>query len=146
MHSWRDDVSDTAQGELDRLLDSALRLSQAKLGQAAEFDPVAILMDVDGRILEMALDTSTLGKHPDSQTLVASATANLRQVKMSARCTALIINTRLSKERTDAVEVRLEHHDGAALVVLLRYKRATFGNRVDYGELSAFSARPYVWA
>lgn len=116
------------------------------MGQAAEFEPVAILMDVDGRILEMALDTSTLGKHPDSATLALSAMANLRQVKKSARCTALIVNTRLNKEKTDAVEVRLEHQEGASLVVLLRYKRATFGNRVDYGELSAFSSKAYVWA
>ena len=146
MHSWRDDVSDTAQAELDRLLDSALRVAQGKLAQAAEFEPVAILMDVDSRILEMALDTSTLGKHPSSQTLIDSALVNLRQVKKSARCTALIINTRLNKEKTDAVEVRLEHRDGGSLVVLLRYKRASFGNRIEYGELSAFSGSRFVWA
>jgi hypothetical protein len=146
MHSWRDDVSDTAQAELDRLLDSALRVAQGKLAQAAEFEPIAILIDVDGRILEMALDTSTLGKHPSSQTLIDSALVNLRQVKKSARCTALIINTRLNKEKTDAVEVRLEHQDGGSLVVLLRYKRASFGNRIEYGELSAFSGSRFVWA
>ncbi len=146
MHSWRDDVSDTAQAELDRLLDSALRVAQGKLGQAAEFEPVAILMDVDGRVLEMALDTSTLGKHPDMQTLIDSALVNLRQIKKSARCTALIINTRLSKEKTDAIEIRLEHGEGASLVVLQRYKRASFGNRVDYGEVSLFSSRAVVWA
>lgn len=146
MQSWRDDVSAGAQSELDRLLDAALRVAQNKLAAAAEFDPVAILMDADGRVLEMSLDTSTLGKHPESQKLVDSATVNLRQVKTAARCTALIINTRLSKERTDAVEVRLEHQDGASLIVLMRYKRATFGNRVDYGELSAFTSQPFVWA
>ena len=146
MHSWRDDVSDTAQAELDRLLDSALRVAQGKLGQAAEFEPVAILMDVDARILEMALDTTELGKHPSTQTLIDSALVNLRQVKKSARCTAVIINTHLTKDKTDAVEIRLEHRDGASLVVLLRYKRASFGNQVTYGELSAFSARSVVWA
>jgi len=146
MHSWRDDVSITAQAELDRLLDSALRVAQGKLGQAAEFEPVAILMDVDARILEMALDTTELGKHPSTQTLIDSALVNLRQVKKSAVCTALIINTHLTKDKTDAVEVRLEHRDGASLVVLLRYKRATFGNQISYGDLSAFSGRSIVWA
>lgn len=146
MHSWRDDVSANAQAELDRLLDSALRVAQGKLAQASEFEPVAILMDVDARILEMSLDTSALGKHPDATTLIDSALVNLRQVKKSARCTALIINTHLTKEKTDAVEVRLEHQEGAAPVVLLRYKRATFGNKVDYGQLSAFTGTRYIWA
>lgn len=146
MHSWRDDVSPDAQAEMDRLLDSALRVAQSNLAQAAEFEPFAIVMDNGGRVMEVGLDTSGLGKHPESDVLIDNAARHLRQARDVAHCTALVINTRLSKERTDAVEIRLEHKERAALVVLLRYKRATFGNKVDYGDLSAFSGKHDVWA
>jgi hypothetical protein len=57
-----------------------------------------------------------------------------------------VFSTRLSKERTDAVEVRLEHRDGTAAVILMPYKKATFGGRTEYGQLRAFSSRREVWA
>lgn len=139
-------MSPDAQAEMDRLLDSALRVAQSNLAQAAEFEPFAIVLDPGGRVLEVGLDVSGLGKHPESDALINNATRHLRQAKDEAHCTALVINTRLSKERTDAVEIRLEHKERAALVVLLRYKRANFGNKVEYGDLSAFSGAHEVWA
>ena len=139
-------MSPDAQAEMDRLLDSALRVAQSNLAQAAEFEPFAIVLDPGGRVLEVGLDVSGLGKHPESDALISNATRHLRQAKDAAHCTALVINTRLSKERTDAVEIRLEHKERAALVVLLRYKRASFGNKVEYGDLSAFSGAHEVWA
>jgi hypothetical protein len=69
----------------------------------------------------------------------------LRQLARQSRCTAITVNTRLSKEKIDAVEIRLEHRDGAALVVLLPYKRAKFGSNVEYSPLRAFAGSHEVW-
>lgn len=145
MHSWRDGQSPAAQADLDRLLDSGLRLAQGHLAEASEFSPFPLIVDVDGRLLAVDLDLSALGKHPDALAIAEAAAGQLRHLGASARCTALVENTRLSKERTDAIEIRLEHREGAALVVLLPYKRAKFGNRTEYGELRAFPGKREVW-
>jgi hypothetical protein len=145
MQSWRDGLSVPAQADVDRLLDSALRLAQQNLVQASEFDPFALIAAVDGRLLAVDLDVSGLGKHPDSVAIMAATAAQLKTLASSARCTALAGNTRLSQEKTDAIEVRIEHREGIALLVLLPYKRPKFGGTIEYGDLKAFPARPEVW-
>ena len=146
MHSWRDQLSPAAQAELDKLLDAGLRLAQQNLAKTSEFAPFPLIVDVDGRLLAVDLDTSELGKHPDSVAISDAATAQLKHLARSARCTALVTNTRLSREKTDAIEVRLEHRDGAALLVLLPYKRPKFGGNVEFGQLRAFPGEREVWA
>lgn len=146
MHSWGPDVDDAAQRDLDRVLDAGLRLAQAHLAEAAHFEPELVVVADDGRVLGLAADRAGLGKHPEVDEVLASAVRQLRRVRSEVVATALVINTRLHKERTDAIEVRLEHRDGAAATILLPYKRATFGARVDYGTLTGFVARRLVWA
>lgn len=145
MHSWRDGLDAAAQADLDRLLDTALGLAQRHLVDASEFDPFAILTADDGRVLALDLDLSELGRHPDADQIRAAAAAQLRHQAATARCTALVSNTRLSRERTDAVEVRLEHRSGLALLVLRPYKRPRFGGQTDYGQLTAYRAKPLIW-
>ena len=146
MTSWRDGLSAAAQADLDRLLDSALTIARANLAKASEFEPFAIVADGDGRLLGTDWDTSALGKHPEVEAVLAAALVQLRHIGRTSRATALVINTHLVHENTDAIEVRLEHRDGAALVVLLRYKRARFGPAIEFGELSAFTGKREVWA
>ena len=146
MHSWRDGLSAATQAELDRLLDAALRLAQERLTNASEFDPFAILIAIDGRLLAVDLETSELGKHPEAEAISLAARAQLRTLAPTAHCTALVTNTRISRDRTDAIEVRLEHRDGVALIVLLPYKRPRFGGTTDYGQLAAYPGTREVWA
>ena len=145
MHSWRDDLSAAALADVDRLLDTAIRLAQQNLARTSEFDPFALVTDGDGRLLAVELDTAALGKHPDSEMIADATAAQLRHLSPSARCSALTLNTRLSRERTNALEVRLEHRDGVALLVLLPHKRPTFGGNVEYGQLKAFPGKRDVW-
>lgn len=145
MTSWRDTLDADAQADLDRLLDSGMALARAQLAKASEFEPFALVVDAEGRLLAAEWDTGALGRHPEVDEVLAAALVQLRELGATCRATALVVNARLARERTDVVEVRLEHRDGAALVVLLPYKRAKFGPRVDYGELSAFTVTPEVW-
>lgn len=146
MTSWRDGLSPAAQTDLDRLLDSALTIARANLAKASEFEPFALVADGDGRLLATDWDTSALGKHPDVEEVLAAALVQLRHIGQTSRATALVINTHLLQDKTDAVEVRLEHREGAAVVVLLRYKRARFGPHIEFGELSAFTGAREVWS
>ena len=134
-----------AQTDVDRLIGTALQLGRTRLTEAAEFDPIAIVVDSEGRLLEAEVDTSALGKHPETDDIIDAIVTQLRLARGGARATAIVINTRLSKERTDAIEVRLEHRSGMSLVVLLRYKRATFGGRTEYEAPAVYSAPPTIW-
>jgi len=145
MTSWRDGLSEAARADLDRLLDCALTIARENLAKASEFEPFAIVADDDGRLLGTDWDTSALGKHPDIDDVLAAALVQLQHIGRTSRATALVINTQLARDKTDAVEVRLEHREGAAVVVLLRYKRARFGPQIEFGELSAFRGKREVW-
>jgi hypothetical protein len=145
MASWTDGVSAAAQTQLDRLLASAIPLAQSHLAHAHEFDPFAIFLREDDRVLEISLDLAGLGRHPETVQVRDAALAQLVRLRDQARCTAITSNTHLRKERTDAIEIALEHAEGAAVTVLLPYKRAKFGSAVDYGTLRAFAGIHEVW-
>ena len=146
MTSWRDGLSQDALDDLDRLLDSALSLAKANLDSSRKvFDPFAIVVDTQGRLLGTEWDTSAFGRHPDVEQLLSAALVQLRELGSTVRATALVIDAELAEDHSSAVEVRLEHREGVARVVLLRYKRATFGPALEFGELSAFPGTPEVW-
>ncbi len=146
MNSWRDDVGAQAQTQLDSLLDSALSLAQRNLAKASDFDPFAVFLSEDGRYILVAYDKESKGKPPSVETILVNLLEQLRQLERDAVCTAIVLNSRLEKERTDAIEVRLEHKAGGSLVVLLPYKRALFGGTTEYGQLKGFSGKRLVWA
>jgi hypothetical protein len=140
-----DAIGDAARSELDALLAAALRLAQRELAQAATFEPFVLVTGSDGRMLSAEIDRSGLEKHPESEEIALAATAQLAGLAPSVRATALTLNTRLSRERSDAIEVRLDHAGGASLLVLLTYKRPKFGGRVEYGEAKTFRGAHQVW-
>jgi len=140
-----DALSDAARSDLDALLAAALRIAQGHLQQAAEFDPFVLVLSTDGRLLAADIDRSQMEGHPESAELVEAATSQLASLAASVRATALTLNARLAKERSDAIEVRLEHRDGASLVVLLPYRRPKFGGRAEYGDARTFRGQHEVW-
>jgi hypothetical protein len=146
MTSWRDGVSPAALADLDTMVSAAFRIAQQHLAESSEFAPFALVTSADGRLLAVDLDTSALGKHPEADEIAEATRAQLRTLAGSVRGTSLTLNTRLSRERTDAIEVRLEHREGVALLVLLPYKRPKFGGRVEYGAPKTFVGTAEVWA
>ncbi|CAN5309383.1 hypothetical protein BH09ACT5_BH09ACT5_00470 [soil metagenome] len=133
-----DALDAAARADLDALLTAALRVAQQELARAATFEPFVLVTGTDGRMLAADIDRSQLDRHPESEEIARAATAQLTGLAASLRATALTLNARLAKERSDAIEVRLEHRDGVSLLVLLPYKRPKFGGTVDYGEPRTF--------
>lgn len=140
-----DTTGDGAHSDLDSLLAAALRIAQQNLLRASEFDPFVLVTSSDGRMLAAEIDRSTLGRHPESEELVEVAIAQLQGLAASVRATALTLNAHLASERSDAIEVRLEHRDGTSLLVLLPYRRPKFGGNTEYGEAKTFRSAPVVW-
>jgi hypothetical protein len=140
-----DALGDEARAELDALLTAALRIAQQELDHAAAFDPFVLVTGADGRMLSAEIDRSQLGRHPESEELEQAATAQLAGLAASVRATALTLTTRLAKERSDAIEVRLDHRDGASFVVLLPFTRPKFGGRTEYGDTMTYRGAREVW-
>lgn len=138
-------MTDDERADLDALLAAALRIAQQELDHAAAFDPFVLVTGSDGRMLAAEIDRSQLGRHPESEELEQAATAQLAGLAASVRATALTLTTRLARERTDAVEVRLDHRDGASIVVLLPFKRPKFGGRIEYGDTMTYRGAAEVW-
>ncbi len=145
MPSPRVVLSPAAQSEIDLLLAAAIRVAKQHLAESSEFTPFALVADHDGRLLVADVDISNLGKHPESSEIADAIVAQLRAVAAIVRGTALIVNTRLSERKTDAIEVRLEHSEGTAVLVFLPYKSSKLGGEIDFGELMLFPATPEIW-
>ena len=138
-------MTDDERADLDALLAAALRLAQDELDHAAAFDPFVLVTGSDGRMLAAEIDRSQIGRHPASDELEQAAISQLTGLAASVRATALTLTTRLAKERSDAIEVRLDHRDGASLVVILPFKRPKFGGRIEYGDTMTYRGAREVW-
>ncbi len=145
MQSWRDALNADEQADVDRILDSALQVARANLGHASEFMTFALMTDGSGRVLEMTADDALRKKHPNAQALLNQTVTQLRQMANISRCSAIVSNTRIAAQKTDAIEVRIEHRAGAALMVLLPYTRARFTGALTFGDLRLFSHTAEVW-
>lgn len=139
-------MSAAAQADLDSLLDSSLSVAQRNLERASEFLPFAIFTSTDGKFILVEFDRESKGKAPDVDAVLSNLVTQLRTVEAEARCTAVVLNSRLDKDRADAIEVRLEHRDGGSLVVLLPYKRPLFGGKTEFGKLHGYAGKRLVWA
>jgi len=146
MKSWRDALSADQQADVDRILDSALNVARNHLSHASEFMTFALMTDSSGRVLELTADEELRKKHLDANAMIAQTVTQLRQLANLSRCSAIVSNTRVAALKTDAIEVRIEHRAGAALIVLLPYTRARFTGNLTFGELKLYSHQAEVWA
>jgi hypothetical protein len=138
-------LSQAAQADLDRIMKAGLDAAERELMRVSDFLPFVHTMDAEGRLLAASFDLSELGRHPEPEAVLDAVVARLRPGRTTMRATSIIVNTRLQAPRTDAIELRLEHAEGASMLVLAHYKRAKFGGRVEFGETRVFSKKPEIW-
>ncbi|MCP3883154.1 MAG: hypothetical protein GY701_32860 [Sulfitobacter sp.] len=142
MTSWRDSASQQAQDDLDELLNASLPFAQQLLDRHGEFFPFAATMTASGETRLVAGDPDQ-GEQPNSTDVLQTLAAGLRSELDQLRATALISDLRLVD--SDAVRVELEHSEGHALAVLLRYKKRRLRRGADYGDLAAAPADRQIW-
>ena len=146
MTSWREALSDGARADVDQLVDSGLAVAKSRLQTLAFVPPVPIFANEQGAIMQVAHDPSRLGRKATATAVADDAVEQLKKVKDSARGVALVTSTHLAKERTDAVEVWVEHGEGIAVSIILPYQRPTLGGVITFGQLRAFTGARRVWA
>jgi hypothetical protein len=145
MTSWRDTTSEPAQAELDGLVGAALGMAQHLLSKNHEFYPFGAAVEAGNVVEFIAGRSATDGdEHPSPQAVLEGSEAVLRARRHRLRAAALVSDVRTPDG--EAVQVDLEHVEGAALRILLPYTRHRLGRVKEYGELRAEAGTRRVWA
>ena len=140
--SWRDTASQAAQDDLDGLVNAALPFATQRLEEHGEFFPYGLALSDAGETRMVAGEPGP-GEHPASTAVLLTIVAGLRRERDRLRAVALVADVRAGDG--DAIRVELEHREGQAIVVLLRYKKKRFGRGADYGELTAGVGAQRIW-
>lgn len=134
--------------DLDALLNPLLMFARQMLAKHGEFYPHAAVLNVEGKV---ALVASYDGdEHPASQAVLDELHAGLRVMAQKAmiRAAGVCFDVRIlppgGTEKTDAIQVDLEHMDGEAISVFLPYRKSIFGKQ-KYAELFATSGTPTLF-
>lgn len=142
MASWRESASQTAQDDLDNLLDASLRAAQTLQSKNGEFYPFAFTVGASGD-LQMAAGDPGLGEHPQSTDVIATLLEGLRTRRVGLRAVAVTSDVRLNG--SDAIRVDAEHAEGPSISAVLPYEKKRFRNAFGYGQLQAGRNSPRIW-
>lgn len=145
MTSWRDGVSEQARADLDGLMSVALGFAQQQLAKHGEFFPYAAAVRTDGQAEMIAAPPDPSNDRPASAAVIAACVAQLTARRNQIRAAAVVADVKAHDLGTDAIEVALEHAEGASLRVLLPYSKRRFGRGIEYGQLRAISGTRRVW-
>jgi hypothetical protein len=135
--------------DLDTLLGAAIEAAQEFLGKNGEFYPFGMSLGRGGKIAMHAAHTGQ--EMPESTELIAvlekgfCQNAQEHKIRAAAICFDVRVVPPGQSEKTDAIEVRLEHRDGQAIDAYLPYKKG-FLNRIKYGELFACEGTPALFS
>ena len=132
----------TAKEESEELMNSVLPLAKEMLADYREFYPYGGYMKPDGEIVHVgAKDPDT--DHPKSQYLIDLLQTSFQQLACDGKCkaVAIVCDVRVqppgSHEKSDAIQVSLDHVDGYSVRVFLPY--SFVNDEIVYGEIFASS-------
>lgn len=141
MASWRDNVSQLAQDDLDALLNAALPFAELTIGKYGEMFPFGARVNNEGEIAMMAVDMES--EHPQSLDVID---ALRRAASQDDTLRAVAITADVVAGGSDAIRIEFEHREGVALTLLAPYSRSSEANSVMLGDLSAGSAERKIWS
>ena len=108
MTSWRDSAPQSAQDDLDGLLNVVLPLAEDLLGKNGEFFPFGGSVSRQGEASLTAADPG-VGEHPESDLVLARLYEGARKNASNSRAAAFVAEVRANG--SDAVRVELEHQE-----------------------------------
>lgn|SRR6476469_5046646 len=144
MTTWRETTSETAQDDLDGLLDTVLPYAEQTLSKDGELLPFSASVDGAGEVEVVAADPG-IDEPPASTDVLDALLDAARDAATTRRAFAFVADVLLLDDQ-DALRVELEHREGVALQVLVPYRRSRFRKAVTFGEMSLDLVEPRVWA
>jgi hypothetical protein len=142
MTSWRDSASEVEQNDLDGLLNTVLPAAKQLLEKYGEFFPFGAAVGSSGETKLLA--DAGHGDHPSSSDVLSALLENVRNQRDNLRAVAICSDVQTAE--SDAVKIELEHREGAAIAVVVPYKKKHFGQSYEYSALEAGSAGKRIWS
>ena len=130
----------TPKEEAEAVMNAGIPFAQKMLAEHAEFYPFGFAMTAKNKVVPVA--PSAPAEHPASQQLIDDLAAAFRAGASSReyKSTALFVDVRVQPpgktEKTDAVQVGLEHVSGYCVDVFFPYSRDARG-KVTFGDVFA---------
>jgi hypothetical protein len=143
MTSWRDEVSPSAQADLDALFGAAVDTAEHMLAKDGEFFPFGVEVGVDEEVALFGADPD-LGEQPPSRDVLRALVEGARTERERLRAVALASDVTV-RGGGDAIRVQLEHREGAVLEIVVPYRRRRFGGKVSLGEMSVSDGDGQIW-
>ena len=143
MTSWRDQLSQQAQDDLDDLLNVVLPFAEQTLGRYGELHPYGAARASDGSTVLLAADPG-LGEHPPAQAVYDSLHEGARRDRDRFRAVAIASDVRI-EDGSDAVRIDTEHREGVALTLLVEYALDRDAKTATLGEMYVIETDPVVW-
>ena len=141
MESWRDSTSQQAQDDFDGLLNVCLPLAEEQLAKSRAFGPFHCTVTLDGQLaLGMLAPEDSAGAD-----IVEGNRDALRQQRGEIRSCAVAYDVRVAELKTDAIQIDLEHADGATLTLLVPYSFSGLRRRLILEPMRVSRGAPQVW-
>jgi len=138
--SWRDDVPEAVQDDMDMLLEMILRFGREKLEQNGELVPFCLFIDPNDQVNVASANVGVA--HADA--LVGALYEKMR-VGMEEYRAFAVIQHRVT-DRLGFLNVRLEHRDGPALICAQPYKKPRFRGGYKFIDEVTVAVVPHqVW-
>jgi hypothetical protein len=141
--SWRDTASPQCQADMDQMLNAALPFAQQMLAKHGAFAPYAVSMSAAGEIGMVAAHAET--QQPVTVDVLEMLYEGLRGQSHEIRAAAIACDVKLRPSGEDAIQVAIEHREGAVLAVVLPYKKRRFGGGIEYGTMKAIPSQTRIW-
>ncbi|PKQ31951.1 MAG: hypothetical protein CVT62_06090 [Actinobacteria bacterium HGW-Actinobacteria-2] len=143
MTSWREEISEAAQDDLDGLVEPVWDFAEHQLLARGEFFPFAFVVGTDG---EQSMAAAEVGDDkPESTEVIDVLNAGLTEKRDDLRATAVVADVHLPDLDTDAIRIVLEHREGVALEIMIPYRLQPITREVAFGELLVSEAERVVW-
>ncbi|MCE1174392.1 MAG: hypothetical protein LWW77_07265 [Propionibacteriales bacterium] len=144
MTSWREEISEPAQDDLDGLVEPVWDFAEHQLVARGEFFPFAFVVGTDG---EQSMAAADIGDDkPESEEVIEVLNAGLTEKRDDLRATAVVADVHLPDLGTDAIRLVLEHREGVALEIVIPYLVQGMPRQVAFGELIVSESAPIIWA
>jgi hypothetical protein len=137
-----------AKEESERLMNAMLPLAEKMLREYGEFYPYGGYMKADGEIVDMgATDPDTC--RPKSKDLIYVLRSSFQEMARANQCKAIAIvvdvavNLPDSDQKSDAIQVCLEHMGGYSVEVFFPYQ--IVNKEITYGETFAQQRRREIF-
>ena len=145
MTNWREGASEKVQDDFDRLAEVTIAAARNFLDRNGEFIPFPMAVKSDGEVALIGVDQPVTPEVPVPEDVIHGIVELFRQRKDSIRALAIGADVQVPSQATDAIEVRLEHQDGACITVLVPYRLDPLDDSYTYDEPLVEEGTPAIW-